>query len=67
MLGKLLESIRSSIHEETELDQWILHTFNLVESRKRMPSINLEVYKDGELIESITLEGKNCFIFGAHP
>ena len=32
-----------------------------------MPTINLEVYKDGELIESITLEGKNCFIFGAHP
>lgn len=48
------------------MDQWMQQTFNLVEGRKRMPSINLEVYKDGQLIESITLEGKNYFVFGAN-
>ena len=65
-LGKLIEAVRQSIHDETEMDQWVQQTFNLVEGRKRMPSINLEVLKDGQLIESITLEGKNCFVFGAH-
>jgi hypothetical protein len=44
----------------------MLSTFNLVEGRKRLPTINLEVMKDKELIESVTLEGKNCFTFGAN-
>ena len=44
----------------------MLSTFNLIEGRKRLPTINLEVTKDKELIESVTLEGKNCFTFGAN-
>jgi len=65
-LGKLLDLVRQSIHSETEVDQWMLSTFNLVEGRKRLPTINLEVTKDKELIESVTLEGKNCLTFGAN-
>lgn len=67
MLGKLLEKVRQSIHDETEMDIWMQQTFNLIESRKRLPVINLEVCKDNQLIESVTLDGKNCYIFGAHP
>jgi hypothetical protein len=44
----------------------MLSIFNLVEGRKRLPTINLEVTKDKELIESVTLEGKNCFTFGSN-
>ena len=44
----------------------MLSTFNLIEGRKRLPTINLEVTKDKELIESVTLEGKNCFTFGSN-
>ena len=58
--------MRQTIHSETEVDHWILSTFNLVEGRKRLPTINLEVTKDKEPIESVTLEGKNCYTFGAN-
>lgn len=66
-LGKLLEKVRQSIHDEIEIEQWMLSNFNLVEGRKRLPTINMEVYKDGQLIESVTLEGKSTYVFGAHP
>ena len=52
--------------EESELQQWFQSTFNLLESKKKMPTINLEVLKDSTPIESITLDGKNLYIFGAH-
>jgi nuclear inhibitor of protein phosphatase 1 len=32
-----------------------------------MPTISLEVFKDGECIESILLENKPFFLFGRHP
>jgi hypothetical protein len=38
----------------------------LIEGRKKLPTINLEVYKDNEIIETITLDGKSYYIFGAH-
>lgn len=65
-LGKLLEKVRQSIHDESEMEQWMSTQFDLVESKKKLPSINLEVFKDGQLIESICLEGKNSFLFGSN-
>ena len=41
--------------------------FNFVEGRKKIPIINLEVFKEGQIIESITLENKPYYVFGAHP
>ncbi len=39
--------------------------FKLLEAdRKDMPTVTLEVYKDGENIETITLQGKATFVFG---
>jgi len=66
-LGKILEQVRQSIHDDIDLDMWMQACFNLVEGRKKLPTINLEVFKDGQLIESITLENKSYFIFGANP
>eukprot|EP00347_Sterkiella_histriomuscorum_P005853 403355024 len=66
-LGKILERVRQSVYDESEMEQWMQNNFNLVEGRKRIPTINLEVFKDGQLIESITLENKPYYIFGAHP
>ncbi len=45
-LGKLLEAVRQSIHDETEMEQWMQQSFNLIEGRKRLPTITLEVFKD---------------------
>jgi hypothetical protein len=36
-------------------------------SRKAMPTISMECFKDNELIESIDLEHKAVFIFGRNP
>ena len=44
----------------------MLSAFTLVEGRKKLPTINLEVYKDEQLIETITLDGKAYYVFGAH-
>lgn len=55
------------MHDESELEMWMQNNFNLVEGRKKMPTINLEVFKDGQLIESITLENRPYYIFGSHP
>ena len=65
-LGKVLEKVRQSVHDESEIVDWIGMAFKLVEGRKKLPIINLECYKDGELIETITLDGKAFYIFGAH-
>ena len=32
-----------------------------------IPTIELEVYKEGNIIESIMLEGKSLFVFGCNP
>lgn len=32
-----------------------------------IPTIELEVYKEGSIIESIILEGKSLFVFGCNP
>ena len=66
-LGKLLEKVRQSVQDESEVEQWLQSAFNLLEGRKKLPTINLEVFKDGQLIESITLEHKPFFVFGANP
>ena len=55
------------MHDESEMEMWMQYNFNLVEGKKKLPTINLEVFKDGQLIESITLERKPYYVFGAHP
>jgi hypothetical protein len=32
-----------------------------------LPSIKLEVFKEGQKIETILLENKSLYIFGSHP
>ena len=41
--------------------------FDIVENKKMLPVIDLDVFKDQEIIEQIRLEMKPFFIFGAHP
>ena len=47
MLGRIIEKVRQSIHDENDLEQWIQSVFSLVESRRAMPSIKLDVHKEG--------------------
>ena len=67
-LGAILKKVRFSIVDDSEVEEWIKSTVDLVDcERKAMPKIDLDVYKSGELIESITLENGPMFIFGRAP
>lgn len=67
-LGAILEKVRFSIIDDCEVEEWIKSNTELVDcDRKAMPKIDLDVYKSGELIESITLENGPMFIFGRAP
>lgn len=64
-LGSILQEIRQAITAESEVSLWLKSQFNLLSiDRKDMPTITLEVFKEGENIETITLQGKAVFIFG---
>ena len=65
-LGVLLEKVRNSCLNDCEVEDWIrFSAVNLIDCDKRViPSIELEVYKEGDLIETITLENKELFVFG---
>ena len=67
-LGEILEKVRFTIVDDCEIEEWIRSTVDLVDGdRKAMPKIDLDVYKNGERIESITLEHCPMFIFGRGP
>ena len=64
-LGELLEKVRYSISDDCEVEEWIKSIVQLVDcDRSAMPKIEIDVFKDGERIESITLENNPLFIFG---
>jgi len=47
MLGKILEKVRNSIVDDSEIEDWLLTSFDLVEgTRKTMPTISMQVFKD---------------------
>ena len=67
-LGEVLEKVRFSITHYNETVEWIKSTVSLVDGdRAAMPKIEIDVIKDGEMIESITLENHPMFIFGRGP
>ena len=67
-LGEILEKVRLSIADDCEIEEWIKSTVDLVDGdRKAMPKIEIDVLKDSELIESITLSNNPMFIFGRGP
>jgi len=67
-MGRILEGIRHDIQEEADLEQWISIAFDLVESRKEVPIIDLKGHDESDkLVEEITLRGKCAFVFGALP
>ena len=39
----------------------------MVENEKMIPRIEVDVQKDGKVIESISLEGKALYTFGSNP
>ena len=66
-LGKLLEEVRDSCANSSEIDDWI--KFSVVdlmdpEDPSEIPCIRLDVIKDGVLIETINLENRALFKFG---
>ena len=63
-LGRILESVRSDIHQNIELEKWIFMTFNLEETKNLLPRIQLEVIKGDAKVESIKLESKSHYFLG---
>ena len=46
-LGKLLEKVRLSINDDSDLDHWMSTCFDLVDGdRSAMPTITLDTHKD---------------------
>jgi hypothetical protein len=68
-LGHILNEIRHSVSEGFEFEDWLRSRviFKLVENQKYMPTIRIEVSKNGEVLEEIVLERRAYFIFGVHP
>ena len=68
MLGEVLEKVRASCVDDSEIEGWISATFAVLEGpKKAMPTIQMEVYREKQLIESIKLEHKPVFVFGRNP
>jgi predicted NAD-dependent protein-ADP-ribosyltransferase YbiA (DUF1768 family) len=66
-LGRILETIRSDMREDKELEKWVCCSFKLQKNRKAIPIIKFDVYKNDQLIELVELEGRAYFVFGSHP
>ena len=63
-LGRILESVRSDIHQNIELEKWIFMTFNLEETKNLLPRIQLDVIKGDAKVESLKLESKSHYFLG---
>jgi len=61
-----LEKVRNSCLNDCEVEDWVrCSAVSLIDCDKRdIPVIELEVFKEGDLIETITLENKEIFLFG---
>lgn len=64
-LGRVIEKIRYDIRVNKELEKWICCSFSLQNDRKAIPFIRFDVYKNGNLLEKVELEGRAYFVFGA--
>lgn len=55
-LGTILETVRTDIVQDTEVLAWMRSQLNLLEApRKVLPTLTLEVFKEGVNIETVTL------------
>ena len=64
-LGTLLEKVRLSCLNETEIDDWIRSSVKLMEGDVgEIPPIRMDVYKEGQQIETINLTNRTLFRFG---
>lgn len=64
-LGRVLEKIRHDMRENKELEKWVCACFRLQDDRRAIPLIKFDVYKNGEVIERVELEGRAYFVFGS--
>ena len=63
-LGLVLEKVRYSIANDSEVEDWLRSAVKMAEEISMLPVIEIEVFKDGSLDQSITLENKEIFTFG---
>jgi hypothetical protein len=65
LLGDILEKVRKDCVDDSEIENWISSTFELLDgSRKAMPTVELDVYRGKEKIETVSLAMRPVFIFG---
>lgn len=63
-LGSILKNVRYDIHLDRELTRWLSFTMDLQEDFNLCPEINIQVFKDNQIIETINLRDKHTYIFG---
>lgn len=63
-LGRILEMVRSDIHNNLDLEKWIFMTFDLEKDKNLLPVIKLECLKSDQTKEEIKLEGKSYYTLG---
>jgi pSer/pThr/pTyr-binding forkhead associated (FHA) protein len=64
-VGKILMKIRSDIEKDSELENWLLQTFDLITDVAEMPRIILHEYKNQERLKKTYLEDKRFYIIGS--
>ena len=64
-IGKILMKIRSDIANDTELENWLLLTFELVKEKSEIPQIILHVYRNEKRLKKLYLEDKPFYTIGS--
>lgn len=63
-LGRLLEAIRIDIMNNTDLEKWLMFVFRPEEDQDLIPIIKINVYKEGEMIDSVELKNRSYYLLG---
>ncbi|EAR96607.1 FHA domain protein (macronuclear) [Tetrahymena thermophila SB210] len=65
-IGRILEKVRGDIHQNVDLKKWMQTKFPLQQDKILLPVITLNVSKDGEQIETITLKERSYYYMGQY-
>ena len=65
LIGKILMKIRQDVKNDTELDKWLLQTFDLITESADIPRIILHEFRNERKLRRIYLENKPYYVIGS--
>eukprot|EP01017_Pseudomicrothorax_dubius_P024323 TRINITY_DN2586_c0_g4_i5.p1 TRINITY_DN2586_c0_g4~~TRINITY_DN2586_c0_g4_i5.p1 ORF type:complete len:393 (-),score=64.20 TRINITY_DN2586_c0_g4_i5:615-1793(-) len=63
-LGRILENVRADIKSGDEPQKWLFFTFKLQDDRNFIPNVTIEITRNSEPLDKITLEHKSFHLIG---